>query len=178
MMSHFQKTAAGAEEVKRRTDRIDQRTRTLLLMIDGKSTGQTLIERLAGLGISRDNFQALLDLGLIERIGPAPEAAVPAAAAAFAAAVERRAPAPPVPEAALQLSDADRYVEGGKFLNQAASDLMGFFAATGFQQKVARAGNLTELRALKSQLFEAVAKKKGDHIAHAMATEFERIVGS
>jgi hypothetical protein len=174
MMSVFQKTAAGAEEVKRRSDRIDQRTRTLLLLVDGKSTGQALIDRLTGIGVNRDHFQKLLDIGLIERIGPAVEAEVQSAPPA----TERRVPASPAPEAALELTDADRYVEGGKFLNQAASDLMGFLAAASFQQKVARAGNLAELRALKPLLLEAITKKKGDHIAHAMSTEFERIVGS
>jgi hypothetical protein len=93
----FCKTDKGRHEVKTRSDLIDQRCRSLLLLVDGKTPAPELIARVAGLAITREHFQKLIDLELVEPVdGRA--ASLPTAAGA-PIAQERRAPAAESPYA-------------------------------------------------------------------------------
>lgn len=168
----FCKTERGRQEVKTRSNLIDQRCRCLLLLIDGKIPAQELIDRVAGLAITRAHFQKLLDLKLVEPVAesvgspPEPLAVLPGA--------DRRAPvteAPPV-----QISNAEKFIQAGNFMNQTAKDLMGLFAAMGFQQKVAKASSLDDLRKLRQVMVEAITKSKGESFARGMAAEFDRLL--
>ena len=169
----FCKTDKGRLEVKTRSDLIDQRCRSLLLLVDGKTPAMELIARVAGLAITRDHFQKLIDLELVAPLdGRA--SSLPAAAGA-PVAVERRAP--PGESPAVHITDAEKFIQAGNFMNQTAKDLMGLFAAVGFQQKVALASSLDDLRRLRQPMVEAITKSKGESFARAMAAELDRLLG-
>ena len=168
----FCKTDKGRLEVKTRSDLIDQRCRSLLLLVDGKTPALELIARVAGLAITREHFQKLIDLELVApldgRASSLPEttgAPVP---------VERRAPA--VESPAVHITNVEKFIQAGNFMNQTAKDLMGLFAAVGFQQKVALASSLDDLRKLRQPMVDAITKSKGETFAHAMAAELDRLL--
>ncbi len=66
----YRKTVAGTNEVIHReaTD-LPQRVRTLLVMVDGKTTVEALVTRLAGLQVTEASFQLLIDRKLVELAG-------------------------------------------------------------------------------------------------------------
>ncbi len=168
----FCKTDKGRLEVKTRSDLIDQRCRSLLLLVDGKTPALELIARVAGLAITREHFQKLIDLELVAPVDG--RATSPPPAADTPVVTERRAPtveSPPV-----HITDAEKFIQAGNFMNQTAKDLMGLFAAVGFQQKVALAASLDDLRKLHQPMVDAITKSKGETFAHAMAAELDRLL--
>jgi hypothetical protein len=169
----FCKTDKGRQEVKARSDLIDQRCRSLLLLIDGKTPLLELMDRVVGLSITRAHFQKLIDLELVAPVDGR-EASLPQPASA-PVAVERRAPADESAEA--HLSDAEKFIQAGNFMNQTAKDLMGLFAAVSFQQKVAMASSLDDLRKLRQPMVDAITKSKGESFARGMAAELDRLLG-
>ncbi len=63
----FRKTPAGQSEVIHRSSTdLPQRVRTLLVMVDGRTTAEALLARLAALQITDAAFQLLVDRGLVE----------------------------------------------------------------------------------------------------------------
>ena len=63
--SYYARTEKGAAEVAQRSQAIPARARSLLLMIDGKSTGAQLIEKLAAFPNSGELLQLLETEGYI-----------------------------------------------------------------------------------------------------------------
>jgi hypothetical protein len=89
--SYYARTEKGAAEVAQRSQAIPARARSLLLMIDGKSTGAQLLEKLAAFPNSGELLQLLEAEGYIGPVdgGGAAEsapAAVPSAAPVSVAA--------------------------------------------------------------------------------------------
>ena len=62
----FHKTPKGEEEIVRRCHRLAPRARSLLIMVNGKTTGDELESRGIALGGGSDLFRVLLDGGFIE----------------------------------------------------------------------------------------------------------------
>jgi len=79
--SYYARTEKGATEVAQRSQAIPARARSLLLMIDGKSTGAQLLEKLAAFPNSGELLQLLETEGYIGPVDGA-GAAVSAPAAA------------------------------------------------------------------------------------------------
>ncbi len=98
--SYYARTEKGAAEVAQRSQAIPARARSLLLMIDGKSTGAQLIEKLAAFPNSGELLQLLETEGYIgpvdgaasgAALAPAP-APMPAAAGAMPATPQAASP--------------------------------------------------------------------------------------
>lgn len=86
--SYYARTEKGAAEVAQRSQAIPARARSLLLMIDGKSTGAQLIEKLAAFPNSGELLQLLETEGYIGPLdGTASGVAPPPAPAPGAAGV-------------------------------------------------------------------------------------------
>jgi len=62
----FDKTDKGRDEIITRKYRLANRLRTLLVMVDGKSTQEELLKRVAGLGLNKADFDGLVDDGFIQ----------------------------------------------------------------------------------------------------------------
>ncbi|HEX5127342.1 MAG TPA: hypothetical protein VFW00_11425 [Rhodocyclaceae bacterium] len=65
----FIKTPAGTEEIRTRQLRLTPRLRSLLVLIDGKHSADKLLEMLKAIGVTMENVQELLDMGLIVHAG-------------------------------------------------------------------------------------------------------------
>lgn len=62
----YVKTAKGQDEIATRAHRLPQRERSLLVMVDGKTTARDLIARTAQLGDSAAFFTRLVEEGFVE----------------------------------------------------------------------------------------------------------------
>jgi hypothetical protein len=86
--SYYARTEKGAAEVAQRSQAIPARARSLLLMIDGKSTGAQLLEKLAAFPNSGELLQLLETEGYIGPVdGGGAAVSAPAAAPASTASV-------------------------------------------------------------------------------------------
>ncbi|WMW80458.1 hypothetical protein RF679_17705 [Undibacterium cyanobacteriorum] len=64
----YDKTDKGREEIASRAYHLSSKLRPLLVMIDGKHSGEELIRRLATIGLNATHLEELLSAGFIERI--------------------------------------------------------------------------------------------------------------
>ena len=76
--SYYARTEKGAAEVAQRSQAIPARARSLLLMIDGKSTGAQLLEKLAAFPNSGELLQLLETEGYIGPVDGAASGSAPA----------------------------------------------------------------------------------------------------
>src|SRR5512137_1681508 len=74
------KTPKGHEEIRSRAHGLSQKLRTLLIMVDGKSTVGELLGRFPGVAEIQSNLRQLVDLGFVQ-VAAGQGAAAPAAAA-------------------------------------------------------------------------------------------------
>ena len=99
------KTDKGTEEVKSRTYGLAARLRSVLIMVDGKSTVADYIARFGAIPDIDGSLQMLLDQGFLEvRAAPAPAASPAPAAGAAPAVPESRADA--IAELRILITDA------------------------------------------------------------------------
>lgn len=77
----FQKTGKGQHEVATRSHRLPARERSLLIMVDGKMSGEQLIAQARHFGDAEQFLDNLLRNGFIAPVGGSEEAAPPEAAA-------------------------------------------------------------------------------------------------
>src|SRR5512133_173917 len=73
------KTDAGQRVIKDRSVMLSPRQRSLLIMVDGKKTMDQVLAATASTGVTRQDFEKLLELGLITGATPRKTAAEPAA---------------------------------------------------------------------------------------------------
>lgn len=83
------KTAAGQQVLKDRSVALTPRQRSALILCDGKRTLAELLAATAAAGVTRDDVDKLIELGLVADAAPAETAAELAAVQAEAAAVEQ-----------------------------------------------------------------------------------------
>jgi pyruvate/2-oxoglutarate dehydrogenase complex dihydrolipoamide acyltransferase (E2) component len=79
------KTPKGHEEIRSRAHGLSQKLRTLLIMVDGKSTVGELLGRFPGVAEIQSNLRQLVELGFVQ-VAAGQGAAAPAAAGAEKAA--------------------------------------------------------------------------------------------
>lgn len=87
----YRKTAKGQEEMATRAFKLPARERSLLVLVDGKSTGAQLLARTAHLGDPGAFLEHLIADGFVEAVGAPAAASQPIPAAP--AAVPRPSPA-------------------------------------------------------------------------------------
>lgn len=94
----YQKSAKGLEEMSSRTYKLPARERSVLIMVDGKSTAQEVIDKAKHFGDAEHFFQTLVENGFIEPTAvpamPAPAASVPSQAPVAPAPAQAPTPAP------------------------------------------------------------------------------------
>lgn len=69
--SVLKKTAKGVEEIETRRHRLEQKLRTLLIVVNGKATGADLVKQFEQIGDIRPMLEQLLADGFIEAAQPA-----------------------------------------------------------------------------------------------------------
>lgn len=83
------KTEKGVEEIRSRAHGLPQKLRTLLIMVDGRSTVGQLLARFPGVAEIEANLRSLVEQGFVVLSGGAPTSAAAPAGAAPAAAESR-----------------------------------------------------------------------------------------
>lgn len=70
LISVFEKTDKGREEIATRKHRLPPRLRSLLVMIDGKHTSEELLKQIAPLGLDENSIVELLGNQFIRHADP------------------------------------------------------------------------------------------------------------
>jgi hypothetical protein len=143
----YVKTEKGEEEIRSRAYKLAQRLRTILIMVDGTTTGGGLAQKAKTLGVPDDFMEQLLEGGFVAPRTTESRAQSPAAAEA----------APFVPMGAEELTN---FIAVQKFMNATVSDALGFRGLP-MVLKIERASSREELRALVEELTEKLNKALG-----------------
>ena len=193
-MTIFDKTERGRTEIATRGQAVAPRLRTLLLLVDGKTGSDELLRKVAGLGLSQEHLDELLQAGLIqassEAGGTVPAAApavtAPAAAATSAgtsAAATSLAPAAAKSIAAAAPATPEQILPPGQtqfeaiyhFYNDTIKSMIGL-RGYGLQLRVERASSVQDFRELRQAYLEAVLKAKGEEIARSLRGRLDQLL--
>jgi hypothetical protein len=170
MNSIFDKTDKGREEIATRKYHLASKLRSLLLLIDGKHSGDDLLKKFAGLGMNDQVLQELLANDYIHNVTSA-SVATPAT----------------TPEQSIDTPIHDDSIEGilPEGENQFQS-LYHFYSETikstiglrGYplQLKVERANSIADFRALRTPYLEAVFKAKGAVMARSLRDRLDQLL--
>jgi hypothetical protein len=140
----YVKTEKGEEEIRSRAYKLAQRLRTILIMVDGTTTGGGLAQKAKTLGVPDDFMEQLLEGGFVAPRTTESQAQSPAAT-------------PFVPMGAEELTN---FIAVQKFMNATVSDALGFRGLP-MVLKIERASSREELRALVEELTEKLNKALG-----------------
>lgn len=143
----YQKTEKGQDEIRTRANHLDQRHRAVLLMINGEKTCDDILVQLQPLGMTQAVFDELENAGYIRT--HVPGAATVKAASATASAANSKEPA------------AEGYQRLYRFYTETISRYLGLRGYL-LEMKVEKAGNITELVALRDTLKAALSKTRGE----------------
>jgi hypothetical protein len=70
LQSVLKKTAKGVEEIETRRHKLEQKLRTLLIVVNGKATGADLVKQFEQIGDMRPGLEQLLAGGFVEEAAP------------------------------------------------------------------------------------------------------------
>lgn len=143
MMGRYSKTYAGRVEIQTRKQTLSRAARNLLLIIDESRTADEWLSMLHG--VSDADLAALLDAGLIERVGQTGTASR----------------AGPAPLPATTLGYSDLYDS----LNGLLRDQLGLFRGYKFSLLVERASGHAELVDVARRFIDEVRELRGDTAA-------------
>ena len=188
-MTIFDKTERGRTEIATRGQAVAPRLRTLLLLVDGKTGSDELLRKVAGLGLSQEHLDELLQAGLIQASGAAPAAATAAAPVAAAttagtiaaaatpapAIVKNIAPAAPATPEQILPPGQTQFEAIYHFYNDTIKSMIGL-RGYGLQLRVERASSVQDFRELRQAYLEAVLKAKGEEIARSLRGRLDQLL--
>jgi len=163
----YEKTEAGADEVKARSRKLAPRLRTMLIMVDGMISATQLQDAAATLGVPNDFLDSLLQQGLIRRR---------AAAQAAEESIDLVLDAPAAPGWPEPPTDGERFRSAQKFMNDSAVDAMGLRAFF-FTLKLEKCFTLEDLRTLLPEYTKVVTKGSGEGVARVLARRARDMLG-
>lgn len=187
-MTIFDKTERGRTEIATRGQAVAPRLRTLLLLVDGKTGSDELLRKVAGLGLSQEHLDELLQAGLIQISGDGGNTAPAAATAAAPAAGASAAATPAAPAVAKSSTPAapaspEQILAPGQtqfeaiyhFYNDTIKSMIGL-RGYGLQLRVERASSVQDFRELRQAYLEAVLKAKGEEIARSLRGRLDQLL--
>lgn len=189
----YDKTDKGREEIATRKYHVPAKLRTLLVMIDGRHSLESLMKNFAALGLSEGNVEQLLSEEYITLVGggPAanePEAEAPSAARAPVSARARMLARNAAKQGKLHgaesqsegepdpVDDAVRFRALHGFCHQAAKNALGLRGLP-LQLKVEKAAAIGDFRVLRLPLLQAVLKTKGRDTALDLRDRLDELLG-
>ncbi len=168
----YDKSDKGREEIATRKFKLAPKVRPLLVLVDGKHSGQSLLKKYAYLGLTEQIIAELMDAGFIHGTAPAVSAAAPAEAAPAG----QTEPAQPA-------AVGDGILEPGETQYQA---IYNFYTHTikstiglrGFvlQLKVEKCSGIDDFRALRVPYVEAVFKAQGEEMARSLRLRLDQLL--
>jgi len=165
--SIYDKTAKGRDEIATRKYQLAPRLRSLLVLIDGRRTEEELLRNVAGLGLTINALNELLEEGLIVL-------STSYATMAVAQPVADPDPAPVAP-APVAVSQASQFQALYEFYNKTIKSTIGLRGFT-LQLKVEKASSVEELRELRMPYLDAVQRAKGNFTAASLAEQLDQLL--
>jgi hypothetical protein len=198
----YDKTEKGREEIATRKYHVAPKLRTLLVMIDGRHSLGELLKNVAGMGLTEDNVNELLDQQYItlvsggeaanEAQGPAegamaaPARLPPSAAARARLAARNRAAAAMKseqiegPSSVLTTEAADdsvaQFQHLADFYNQTIKSTLGLRGML-LQLKAEKCATIEDFAALRQPYLEAVLKTKGREMTLSLRDRLDQYLG-
>lgn len=168
----FDKTDKGREEIATRRYQLAAKVRSILLLVDGKQSGESLLQKYAGIGVNGQVLQELIDGGFIS-----PRAAVEAVP--VPAAPTEATPAKPVPGVApapIELPEGQtQYQAIYQFYCETIKANLGLRALP-LQLKVEKCTTVDDFRALRTAYLEAVLKARGADTARSLRDRLDPLL--
>ncbi|WP_455275298.1 hypothetical protein [Ralstonia thomasii] len=152
----YQKTDKGQEEIRTRANRLDQKHRALLLMVNGEKTCDEILVQLAPLGMTQAVFNELEQSGYIRPHVPG--------ATALKGAQSDASSSPAAPVEAVTAAEepgVEGYQRLYRFYTETISRYLGLRGYL-LEMKVEKAGNVADLVALRETLKAALVKARGE----------------
>jgi hypothetical protein len=174
----FDKTERGRTEIATRGQSVAPRLRTLLLLVDGKTSSDELLRKVAGLGLGQEHLDELLQAGLIQASADSGNTGNPGnSAAAVEAPPVKNVPPPAAPLSAEQVlpPGQTQFEAIYHFYNDTIKSMIGL-RGYGLQLKVERASSIQDFRELRQQYLEAVLKAKGEEIARSLRGRLDQLL--
>jgi hypothetical protein len=160
------KTDSGRDELRTRAAGLNQRARSILIMVDGVRTVGGLRLAIAKLSAPADTLELLLAQGLVAQTHTAPARIAPVAAASSDS---------DEPIVAAGTNDAERFRVAKKFMNDTVVDALGLRAFM-FTLKLEKCVTLTDLGQLAPEYTRALVKAKGAEVAGALRTRLRELL--
>lgn len=160
------KTGSGRDELRTRAAGLNQRVRSILIMVDGARTVGDLRVAIERLSAPPDTLESLLALGLVVQTYTAP------------APLARADPAVPdadEPIVAAGANDPERFRVAKKFMNDTVVDALGLRAFM-FTLKLEKCATLADLARLAPEYSRALVKAKGTEVAGALRTRLRELL--
>ena len=161
MAIRYQKTDAGRDEIRARTQELSRPARTLLLIIDASKSGDEWLAMVNG--VAAADLARLLDAGLVETVGG--QAASPAAAGATAAPA---ASTEPDLQQALQYFT---YRELYDRLTAEARPRLGLIKGYKWVLDIEKCRDVDEIRALTFRFVDEIRSVQGEKAARDFCRE-------
>ncbi|HEX7642543.1 MAG TPA: hypothetical protein VF472_10105 [Burkholderiaceae bacterium] len=173
----FDKTSKGQEEIATRKHGLPSRLRSLLVLVDGKTTVEGLVKKVAGLGLNEESIAELLEQEYIApHEGAASVQAPPPPAQAKSPAPAPVAPAPEASPTTTVLPEGETQFEAlYHFYTTTIKSTLGL-RGFAMQMKVERCANIDDFRALRQTYIEAVQKSKGDEMARSLGARLDQLL--
>ncbi|WP_442782274.1 hypothetical protein [Collimonas fungivorans] len=177
----FDKTDRGRTEIATRGQAVAPRLRTLLLLVDGKTSNEELLRKVAGLGLGQEHLDELLQAGLIQASADSGSAKASTGSSPTPTPTEapasRSVPPPAAPISAEQVlpPGQTQFEAIYHFYNDTIKSMIGL-RGYGLQLKVERASSIQDFRELRQQYLEAVLKAKGEEIARSLRGRLDQLL--
>lgn len=183
----YDKTDKGREELSTRKYQLAPRSRSLLVLVDGKQTVADLLKKIVGLGLNQQSIQDLFDqefIAISQGIAQSSVAVSTTAPTAQETEDELVSDTLPVLDVTskpiLVISEnpeenARRFQELSKFFNETIKSTLGFRGFT-LQLKVERAANIQEFEDLRNIYIEAILKAKGKDVARSLRDRLDQLL--
>jgi hypothetical protein len=152
-MQVLTKTELGRRTIRERTVELPRPARTILLLVDGRSTVEKLRKFISATHAAERTLEDLEAKGLITRVAPPFTRSIPM--------VESDDPRPRVGMAASSLERFNALYELMCEVSATFLGLRGYFV----QLKIERCENASQLFALKQDLVESIANRHGPEVA-------------
>jgi hypothetical protein len=171
----FDKTVKGQEEIATRKHGLPSRLRSLLVLVDGKTTVEALTKKVAGLGLNEESIAELVEQEFIALHGEGVAATPAATASAAPAALPAAAQSPAVPATAILPEGETQFQALYHFYTTTIKSTLGLRGFT-LQLKVERCGNIDDFKALRQTYVDAVLKSKGAEMARSLGDRLDHLL--
>jgi hypothetical protein len=183
----YDKSDKGREEIKTRKYGLAPKVRPLLVLVDGKHSGQALVNKFSFMGLTEEVIEDLVQNGYVEGVAPAagsvPVAPRPNAAPAANSPSAGSATSDDIPLAAQHQDAGDGILEPGETQYQAVYNfythtIKSTIGLRGFvlQLKVEKCSAIEDFRALRAPYLEAVFKAQGEEMARSLRSRLDQLL--